>query len=270
MANGDGPSFAGRRLAELRSAQRITAAELAERVPGNLVTKTVITNLESGRKRDMTLTEAVALAWALDVPVLFFLIGTDDAWGTVPFATSDEAFRGLTNIEYARRASMYPRTRDRWPPWWAEARLLENLVKAELIIVEMDMQEQFESDDDRESSILAHTATGDSVLVSRVDPPFVWERLHQPLVDHYRECLEAMELIERFQSRRGRSTPPDVLDRLDRVRKRVVELLAEDPDLDHGQNDRRGSSGPPPLNPATGRPRHSSGDGDGPPADSAE
>ncbi|WP_454149026.1 helix-turn-helix domain-containing protein [Microbacterium lacticum] len=98
----DDVSLVGRRLQTVRSAHRLSAAELAARVPGGAVSKTVITNVESGRKRDLTVTELLLLAHALDVPPLFLVIDPRLPWEKVDIPGID-----MTNIEYARRSDLF-------------------------------------------------------------------------------------------------------------------------------------------------------------------
>lgn len=56
----------GERLAYYRKLSGLSAEGLSRKVPS--MSRAVIANIESGRKRDVTLDELIALAWALDVP----------------------------------------------------------------------------------------------------------------------------------------------------------------------------------------------------------
>lgn len=55
----------GSRLAYYRKLAGLSAERLSHRVP---MSRAVIANIESGRKRDVTVDEMLALAWALDIP----------------------------------------------------------------------------------------------------------------------------------------------------------------------------------------------------------
>lgn len=56
----------GERIRFYRTIRRLSARELAD-LTGGVLTRAVIANLEAGRKTDVTVTELVALAKALDV-----------------------------------------------------------------------------------------------------------------------------------------------------------------------------------------------------------
>jgi transcriptional regulator with XRE-family HTH domain len=56
----------GERLAYYRKLAGLSAESLSRKVPG--MSRAVIANIESGRKREITVDELIALAWALDVP----------------------------------------------------------------------------------------------------------------------------------------------------------------------------------------------------------
>ena len=73
-------SVAGRRLLEERNRRRLTAEDLAARVPDGALTKTVITNIESGRKKDMSVTELMQIVTALDMSPLDFLAPAGDPY----------------------------------------------------------------------------------------------------------------------------------------------------------------------------------------------
>lgn len=102
MATEREPSFVGRRLNAVRTALGMSAAQLADLIPGDVVSKTVITNVESGRKRDLTVTELVLIAHALDVSPLILIVDPRAPWASVDVPGVD-----ITNIEYARRADIF-------------------------------------------------------------------------------------------------------------------------------------------------------------------
>ncbi|REJ06288.1 XRE family transcriptional regulator [Microbacterium bovistercoris] len=55
----------GARLAYYRNLSGLSAERLSKKVP---MSRAVISNIESGRKKDVTLDEVIALAWALGIP----------------------------------------------------------------------------------------------------------------------------------------------------------------------------------------------------------
>ena len=55
----------GKRLAYYRKLSGMSAEQLSQKVP---MSRAVIANIESGRKKDVTVDEMLALAWALDIP----------------------------------------------------------------------------------------------------------------------------------------------------------------------------------------------------------
>lgn len=82
----------GERLTYYRKLAGLSAEALSRRVPG--MSRAVIANIESGRKRDVTVDELIALAWALDVPpvVLALPIERPEAF----IQTSDQEPRTFT------------------------------------------------------------------------------------------------------------------------------------------------------------------------------
>lgn len=64
----------GRRVARIRKNAKISAGELAERA-GSGLTRSVIANLENGRKDDLAVSQLVGLARALEVTVDELLVG---------------------------------------------------------------------------------------------------------------------------------------------------------------------------------------------------
>ncbi|MEV7631988.1 helix-turn-helix transcriptional regulator [Microbacterium sp. NPDC089318] len=102
MATANEPSVVGRRLSTVRKARGLSAAQLADLIPGGTVSKTVITNVESGRKRDLTVKELVLVAHALNVSPVFLIVDPRSPWEPVDVPGVD-----LTNVEYARRADIF-------------------------------------------------------------------------------------------------------------------------------------------------------------------
>ncbi len=78
----------------------MTAEELANAIPDSSVTKTVITNLESGRKRDLTATELFQIASALRMSPLHLVVSDEDAFAPVPITGLAEPYASMCVAEY--------------------------------------------------------------------------------------------------------------------------------------------------------------------------
>lgn len=76
----------GKRVADLRKQNGLTAAELATRVAIN---RDVLANIETGRRQDVGVAQLAAIAWELRVPLVALLLPLDD-----PHATVDNGGRG--------------------------------------------------------------------------------------------------------------------------------------------------------------------------------
>lgn len=95
MSQNDIGNVIGRRVAQYRRERNMSAERLAEGTDG-LLSRSVIANLENGRKADLSVSQLVSLAEALRVPVANLLVGdpeleaslryaqdlATDAWGT--------------------------------------------------------------------------------------------------------------------------------------------------------------------------------------------
>lgn len=193
MATESDASFVGKRLAQLRKSKNITAAQLADLVPSSSITKTVITNVESGRKRDLTVTELIQLAAALNVPIVSLLVDTQSPWAPADLPGLINGLDGLSNVEYALKAGFLNSDGgfDRF-----DARLIEDLVEAEECLMR-------------------------------------FEGLKLPLEDHsdggeaYRRQLQT-KIIQTLGSlavlRTLREAPPAVIERIDRAEEMAERL----------------------------------------------
>lgn len=82
--NEQGVSPIGLNIARYRKAEGLSASELAEKV-GEGLTRSVIANLESGRKDDVTVKQLVALANALGVPPACLVVDLFDPGSPAPY-----------------------------------------------------------------------------------------------------------------------------------------------------------------------------------------
>lgn len=204
------PSLVGQRLERVRSARKLSAAELAARVPAGSITKTVITNVESGRKRDLTVTELVQIAAALDISPLFLIVDTTKPWEPLGVDGVE-----ATNIEYARKADLFsiafsdgPRSVE-----LALARgegALEDLAWVRALIAD--------------AAAYADTRDAERILS---DPEWAIQEIVSRLssqIDTARTWIDRDP--ERYDT-------PVVLERLRRLERALGELRAEHPDLEY-------------------------------------
>lgn len=76
----------GARLSYYRKLAGLSAERLSQRVP---MSRAVIANIESGRKKDVTIDEMLALAWALDIPPVALALPLDQPNVFVQTASGD-------------------------------------------------------------------------------------------------------------------------------------------------------------------------------------
>lgn len=91
----------GRRLQAIRKAKGISAAKLADLIPDESISKTMLTNVEGGRKQDLTVTEMLLVANALQVSPLSLIVDPSEPWSEVEVPGIQQ-----TNIAYALGAMM--------------------------------------------------------------------------------------------------------------------------------------------------------------------
>jgi transcriptional regulator with XRE-family HTH domain len=100
---------AARHVRRLRRLQKLTAAQLAERVTlaGVKWDRATVTKLETGRRQSLSIEELIALAKALDVPLIHLLPQGVDSQATeytVRFKTAEEMFEFLGALETLQNA----------------------------------------------------------------------------------------------------------------------------------------------------------------------
>lgn len=96
----------GERVAFYRKLNGMSAADLSE-ATGGAVSKGVIANIETGRKKDLTVDELVYLSWALCVPPLAIALPIDSPDGFVVVA-SEEADTTLVRVDIVAREFVQP------------------------------------------------------------------------------------------------------------------------------------------------------------------
>ena len=76
----DEQSILGRNVAKQRRAAKISAGELADRAGAGL-TRSIVANLENGRKRDLTVSQLIAVAFVLGVTPVSLVFDLLDPYG---------------------------------------------------------------------------------------------------------------------------------------------------------------------------------------------
>lgn len=72
----------GKRLTKYRKLAGLSAQQLSDRVNGE-ISRSVIANIESGRKTDVTVDQLLALSWALDIPPVALALPLDQPYEEV-------------------------------------------------------------------------------------------------------------------------------------------------------------------------------------------
>ncbi|WP_010156515.1 helix-turn-helix domain-containing protein [Leucobacter chromiiresistens] len=91
----------GKRIAFYRQMNGMSAAELSERTLG-AISKGVIANIETGRKKDLTVDELITLSWALGVPPVAIALPIDTPFGHVKIAEGKDEVRTVNVSNTAR------------------------------------------------------------------------------------------------------------------------------------------------------------------------
>jgi hypothetical protein len=126
MADFKTATTVGSRIAALRKARGFASAKaLAEAIPGDSVTESILQNIEAGRKNDLAVAQLLNIAWALRVSPVFILaplgsphehldlpnltpevrdltVGEFDAW----ISGIDGIYRPITADEHSERAQL--------------------------------------------------------------------------------------------------------------------------------------------------------------------
>jgi len=101
MADFKTATTVGARIAAIRKARGFPSAKaLADAIPGDSITDSILRNIEAGRKNDLAVAQLLNLAWALRVSPLFILapLGTPDERLDLPNIIPD--VRNLTVSEF--------------------------------------------------------------------------------------------------------------------------------------------------------------------------
>lgn len=121
----------GQRIARYRKSAGIeTAADLATRIGHPKITTSVIQNIESGRKQDLTVLQLLEIACAIRVSPLMLLVSMNDRSRLIDIPAVGEELAGMTVEEFDRWASMLlgapiPTEADPWA--WASTGAVSRL-----------------------------------------------------------------------------------------------------------------------------------------------
>lgn len=119
----NGVSPIGLNIARYRKAEGLSASELSDKV-GEGLTRSVIANLENGRKEDVTVKQLIALAVTLRVPPVALVVDYFDPGSPAPYEMPDSSWTGL-DLETMTRRTIPGRKRNRdFEAWFTGANTL--------------------------------------------------------------------------------------------------------------------------------------------------
>ncbi|WP_153303397.1 helix-turn-helix domain-containing protein [Plantibacter flavus] len=247
-------SLVGRRLAAVRRWRGMTAEQLAEAIPSSDITRGVIANVESGRKRDLTATELALVASGLDVSPIALLVDMSSPFEPVALEGLADGYAGLTNVEYLFATSIYA-PENAWHglqiPNDARA-LMTSLLRAEGSLKQVQAIEDARSDRGAFAAKAAEDARGSvrhsdgplhsfGVTAEMLSDDF-YRAYVQDLIDDYRDLLQRVP--GGMWDWNGLRVPPNVEARIEEIRRRVVLAMEDDPTLDRSSSRRPASEDP--------------------------
>ncbi|NYF17528.1 transcriptional regulator with XRE-family HTH domain [Microbacterium sp. AK009] len=247
------PAPIGARVADYRMWRGMTAQDLADAIPSKAITRAIIANLESGRKRDLTTTELLLIANALRISPLALLVDVVTPWEM--FRQEGHPLDGkLTNAEMAVRLSdvQLMGVNTYWP---ITVFVVKHITSIEKSLLRIDFAGSVLAGEIEsipvEESWLIEDRLGDPIShIPRTEEEVAEEA--QEVVEMYRGLLSGLRRLADFPSK-GIPQDSEIGERVDYIRRRVVALI-ERFDLDYGASDGvRTSIHRPPLNPRTGR-----------------
>lgn len=233
MATKTEPSVAGKLLAKARRQSGLSAAELAERT-GGLVTRTMVTNVESGRKRDLTVIELMQVASALGISPLALMVDFDDPWGKVAVPGLAAPYGVATNVEYVAMAqALLVEMVDQPDSFWGLGKLIDGLRGAEHSLNRLEMTKaSVARGDEWEHSATAWRLKGDnsghSIILTEMDSPVRGE--YQGVLFEYQDIITTIAFFEEIASVfRQVNLPDSVWERVNRIGDAVEEILDDVP-----------------------------------------
>jgi transcriptional regulator with XRE-family HTH domain len=91
----------GNRIHAIRKQHGIRSAkDLADLIPGNNVTESILQNIEAGRKHDLSVSQLLNIAKALRVTPIFLLTPIARPWAELDIANLSSSFDGMTVVEF--------------------------------------------------------------------------------------------------------------------------------------------------------------------------
>lgn len=217
-------SLVGRRLSSIRNARRLTAEELASLIPDGQVTKTVITNVESGRKRDLTVTEMALIANALDISPVFLLVDPRHPWDKVGIDGIDK-----TNIEYARHADTFNNPVSR-PFEDGPAPIERALLSGLDVVAEIEMIRSIIAGGSYGADFAMELPSG---LHKKISPWSIEDHPGHTIQIIVPQLASAVRSVERALRRYPDLAAPSVLERFELISQTLDDLKRDFPELDY-------------------------------------
>lgn len=246
--------MAGRRLLALREERGLSAAQVVARIPESGITRNMIANLEGGRKRDLTVTEAMQLASALDVSVLALMVDARTPFAPVDVEGLAAPASSATMAEYGRAARVIgPGASENGGFTYEVSLFLDALFAAEMEACRCAaITSSLRNGVTPEEALHGVTASGSPWIVA------AWEVQENGLIDSAQLLVSAYRgALRLIRSGKVPSLTEALAARVEALRLAVVNVLSEHAGLDYGQHTRAdstwGAAIPGPLDPATGR-----------------
>jgi len=110
-----GQTGIGNRIQAVRKLRGIRSTkDLADAIPGDNVTESILQNIEAGRKHDLSVSQLLNIAKALNVTPIFLLTPIRRPHAELDIANLSSSFDGMTVVEFDAWISGDPQGAYRW------------------------------------------------------------------------------------------------------------------------------------------------------------
>ena len=110
-----GQTGIGNRIQAIRKQHGIRSTkDLADAIPGDNVTESILQNIEAGRKQDLSVSQLLNIAKALNVTPIFLLTPIGRPHAQLDIANLSSSFDGMTVVEFDAWISGDPQGAYRW------------------------------------------------------------------------------------------------------------------------------------------------------------
>ncbi|KFF58074.1 hypothetical protein JF66_21345 [Cryobacterium sp. MLB-32] len=110
-----GQTGIGNRIQAIRKQHGIRSTkDLADAIPGDNVTESILQNIEAGRKQDLSVSQLLNIAKALNVTPIFLLTPIGRPHARLDIANLSSSFDGMTVVEFDAWISGDPQGAYRW------------------------------------------------------------------------------------------------------------------------------------------------------------